>query len=306
MSETTKDVRYPAIMVIGRWDRYDQEAVVIQVRSKVIHDDDQAEAEFTYYSRLRTMGGTSYDYRQLASLGTEDRIAAEIQAQLEFEHGLRDSPDLEDNPDPGPPKGEAGEGAASPASESESRTGESDQDHSTTDNGNGQGHGPDLMGTVALVVRYKGMAPWPRETFMSGRLVKFYRDGQEAEPPARSVGETRLAIQQQGYEPDWTGGGWRITDGMNDVHGQERYERYRLNGRAAQRPPLEPVDVGNLAALAEQAGIEVRGPMSSEKREQLLALAAERNPDHKRADPLVDPWHRTTSQAWRESYTFGW
>jgi len=220
-------VEFPAVFVLSaRRDdpRTGEVQILAYADSEILHSDEEMGRRQTLFRYLEETGGLRYTYT-LANVDDVERVIAEQRAWFEAEAAF------------GHDKEKAGDAGTSPAAVVPPSKEEPGTFHSTTDGDNSQGGNGHA--TAALVIRYKGMAPWPDRTSTSGRLVRFEWDGEDAQAPAHSIKEARLWLQENGYTADYTA--WHITDRANDVHGQERREVYRRNGHNG-RPKLAPVD----------------------------------------------------------------
>jgi hypothetical protein len=89
-------VQYPAVLVLARFDREAGEAIAF-TDNRILSSDEDLDARLQTYRALEEMGGTVYTVT-LAEVANADQVLAERVAALEFEAGLRDSPELEAAP----------------------------------------------------------------------------------------------------------------------------------------------------------------------------------------------------------------
>ena len=206
-------VKFPAVFVLSAI-RYDPRTGEAQIRvfadGVTVASDEEMGKRLNALQALEYAGGLGYTMI-LTNVDEVDRAIGERRAELEAE--LRR---------PERPKREAGDAATSPAPKSESPRREPGNPNSTTNNGNGQGTDHNDHSELALIIRYKGMAPTPATTGGQGHLVQFELDGVPTDAPAHNVYEVRQWALENGYTVHYTG--WRVTERMNGDQGQERRE----------------------------------------------------------------------------------
>jgi len=274
-------VEFPAVFVLSarRTDLRSGEVEILAYADvKILQDDREMGQRMALFRQLEETGGPRYTYT-LSNVDDVERVIAEQRAWFEAEAAF------------GHDKEKAGDAGTSPAPTVPPVQQEKPSaPHYTTDGDNGQGGNGHA--TAALVIRYKGMAPWPDKTGTSGRLVRFEWDGEDAQAPAHSIKEARLWLEENGYTADYTA--WRITDRANDVHGQERREVYRRNGHNG-RPKLAPVDYRTLPPCPHHT------PDTPDAKARRLAQAAEERQKAAAGQAaagdrgsfyIVDPWYR--------------
>jgi hypothetical protein len=87
-------VQYPAVLVLARFDHKQREVIAFVDDKRILQNDADLDTRLALYKRLEDTGAAPYTYT-LAEVADADRVKAERVAWLEFEHGLRESPELE-------------------------------------------------------------------------------------------------------------------------------------------------------------------------------------------------------------------
>jgi hypothetical protein len=175
---------------------------------------------------------------------------------------------------------EAGDAPTPPASESPRM--EADHTHDTTE---------DVGEQIVLVVRYEShpAAVQPAQVFANGHLVQITDGaGNEVPPPAHSMAEIRLALQHQGYAPDYSAWSWL---GRGDPP-RRRREVWARHGNGHS----EPEPAWDVPSLRTGPHAPVPHPHHSPAVLASMEVAAKRraNEDPSRPDPY-----------WRETWTPG-